>query len=135
MILLAAFLISLVISLVFFPIGYKGSPFGAIALFFGILFLAVLASGFWIVPFGPALWGVYWLPLAITGIFFAFLLLLPPPTRSVTRKENVSEETTMAISGFVWILLIGLFIAVVAGYNKNRVDENTTAMTKTEAKQ
>ncbi len=106
------------------PVGIRRERAGTpLWMFFLILFLLIWASGIWITPFGPLVWGVPWLTLLLVGIIFALLLmaLLPPPRRPRTPREAIEqaeaeEETTWAISIFFWLLVIFLIIVIVVGY-------------------
>ncbi len=58
-----------------FAAGFRiRGPWANAAAFFTILLLATWAGGIWHTPFGPPLWGVYWLPFLIVGLIFALML-------------------------------------------------------------
>jgi hypothetical protein len=107
------------------PRGKMESTAGISALFlFMILFLAVWAGGVWITPFGPALWGVYWLPFVVVGILTALLLLAagaPPPRRPRTRMDAVQQAekewaAERVFNIFFGILAVGLLVSIVLAY-------------------
>ena len=96
----------------------------SIVFLFIILFLATWAGGVWITPFGPAAWGVFWLPFLVVGIIVAFLIVALVPSsrrRPRTRKEAAQQaeeerEATSMIGGLFWFFIILLIIAIIAGY-------------------
>src|SRR5687768_11575669 len=111
----AALLIALLVSLIFAP-GYRRSgSLAALFVFFFVLFLAGIAAQYWIVPFGPSYWGVYWFPNVFFVLLLALLFLSPTSygNRKVTTGD-VQAATTAAtvISAFVWLILVGLVIAI-----------------------
>ena len=118
---LAAFIIALLFSLLF-STGYrKGGSLVPLGMFFLILFMATLAGNYWIVPFGPLLWGVAWLPLIFIGIISALLFVAPSPRTKIRAADSQTEEADSAVTGisiFIWVLFIVFLIAVVAGYYK-----------------
>jgi hypothetical protein len=118
----AAFVLALLIALIISP-AYRGrgnAAIGSLVVFFFILFMAGVASQFWIIPFGPVLWGIAWLPLLFIILIFAFLFAAPSPyQRSTTRTGEKAEEISTAgeaISIFIWLLLSLLLIAIIIGY-------------------
>ena|ERR1035437_2807489 len=114
----AAFIIALLFSL-FFSSGYrKGSSLVPLGMFFLILFMATLAGHYWVVPFGPILWGVAWLPLIFIGIISALLFVAPSPRTKIRAVDAKAEEADLAVTGisiFIWVLFIVFLIAVIAG--------------------
>jgi hypothetical protein len=94
----------------------------ALVFLFLILFLATWAGGVWITPFGPAAWGVFWLPFLVVGIIIAFLIVALVPTRrprtrqeAAQQAEEESENASM-LGGLFWFFIILLIIAIIAGY-------------------
>jgi hypothetical protein len=92
---------------------------------FIILFLAVWAGGVWIIPFGPPLWGGYWLPFFVVGLVISFLLLAaasaPAPRKPRTRMEAVQqaedrENAERVFNVFFGILAVGLIASIVVAY-------------------
>ncbi len=96
---------------------------------FLIIFLITWAGGLWLKPFGPALWGIYWLPFLLTGlVVFLTLLIFSPPRplrgrqetldmleRAEQRKE-LEEVTYITFNLFFWILLLLLVAAIILRY-------------------
>jgi hypothetical protein len=111
---LAAFVLALLISLLFLP-SYKSrsSPLAPLVIFFFILLMAGLAAQFWILPFGPVLLGVAWLPLLFILVIVTFLFAIPSPYQTAKAKE---EQNIVAINIFSWLILFVLFIALAIGY-------------------
>jgi hypothetical protein len=124
--LLFAVILALIVSAIFWAIaGWPGIGTEAIALFVLLLF-ATWAIGAWITPFGPALWGGFWIPFLLPA-FFLFLLLaaLAPPRPPRSRQEAIedaranataSDVALFTLGAFFWILLVGLIIAVILAY-------------------
>lgn len=128
---LFALLVAMVLSLLLAPLAAPhrarggGSATAAFLFFFLILFFATWAGGVWLTPFGPTVWGGYWLPFVLIGLFVALLLAAAAePTRgdSIRRRTapvQEAEAETVAVTMFgmlFWILMIGLVAAVIARY-------------------
>jgi len=115
---LAAFLIALFV-VILFSSQYrsKGSSMAPLAIFFLILFLAGIAGGYWIVPFGPVMGGVAWLPLLFIIFVVAILFSASPPHQRTiaTSGEKTKVGAFTAVGIFTWILFVVLLIAIFAG--------------------
>jgi hypothetical protein len=116
---LAAYIIVLLVSLVF-TLGHSRGDYSVISvvLFFVILFMAGLASLYWLPPYAPLVWGIAWLPLFFTVLIFSLLLASPPlyyRRGRVLKRETVEDGTSTTVSVFIWSLLFLLLIVVVAG--------------------
>jgi len=117
MAILAAFVLALIISLLFAP-GYRKGSYVPLALFFFLLFMAGIASQYWITPFGPVLWGVSWGPLGFVLLLFTLLFIVPSPYERdlvKTAGETDTRVASTAISIFMWVLLLMLFVAIILG--------------------
>lgn len=127
--LMFAFGVALFLSLLFIPLTgqYRsrdgGTAVGGIVFFFLILFLASWAGGLWVTPFGPPLWGAYWVPILLVGFFVALLLAAATePTRRYDMrraKEPPESEAAAAVTAFgvmFWVLMLALAGAVIAAY-------------------
>jgi hypothetical protein len=112
---LGAFIISLVIALLFVPFR-KDGPAAPLIVFFLILFMAALAANYWVVPFGPIMWGVSWLRILFVVLIFALLFSVVPPVRASSRKDAQDAAGAAAISVFVWMLWLLLLVAIIAGF-------------------
>lgn len=124
-----ALIIALVFSVVFAWIIRRQGPRGGFFWFFLIILLATWAGGIWVAPFGPVLWGVYWLPFFIVAFIFSLMVSLSahgrqPRTREETlkriedaRKEEALEELTYVTLGvFFWFLLVTLVVGILVRY-------------------
>ncbi len=126
-VILFALLVSVVLTVVMIAVfrwqrpGAKGYWSSALYLF-AFLFVANWAGGVWLTPFGPAAWGIYWVPFVITGFVVALLLLFIAPNR---RPRSVEEAETQAavqagapgVLGVVlWILIVALALSVAVHY-------------------
>jgi len=100
----------------------NAGPWDSWLLFFVIVFLATWVGALWVRPVGPPLWGVYWLPALLVGLVFALVLAAAVPSRTPgmarrpEEREPVERQTALAVSVFLWLLLIGLLITVILGY-------------------
>ena len=123
--LIAIFLLSLFITLLFvFALGARG-PFGKTWTFFIIIFLAIIAADLWINPIGPIVWGIAWIPLLVFGIIVALVLAIaknPAREKNITTKAESEEDVTSrkanvsaTLGALFWVILILLVIAVVLG--------------------
>jgi hypothetical protein len=108
-----------------FAVGFRRQSWGGgLVIFFLILFLATWAGGVWITPFGPLWWGVSWLPFIFVGIVIALLLtttirpdrVRPRERGGVDVESRPDTETLVALDAFMWVLICGLLVAIIAGY-------------------
>lgn len=112
---LAAFVIALVVAILFSPYRRNESLMPLIILFF-VLFLAGLSAQFWIVPFGPVFLGVNWLGILFVVFIFALLFSAPPlHRRTIPANDTAEEPAVRALSAFVWIILFLLVISIAVG--------------------
>lgn len=122
--LLLALVIALVIGAVF-TLGFRREfPGPGLLIFLLVLFLLTWAGGVWITPFGPTLWGSFWLPFLLVAIIVALVLTaFPPPGRErstvklVSEEEQAATETeAAALNVFFWVLIAILGIVILLGY-------------------
>ncbi len=102
-----------------FAVGFRRpGPWSGFWAFFMILFLAAWAGGLWIMPLGPTLMGVYWLPFVFMALLFALLLaaVVPEPRPRNRQEARAEREAEAALGAFFWVLMIILLFAIVAGY-------------------
>jgi hypothetical protein len=111
-----AFILAVMVSLLFSPYKNRASIMPMLVLFF-VLFFTGLAAQFWIVPFGPTWGGVAWFPILFSMFIFALLFSAPPHHRKVPVANASSEAAASVISIFIWIILLILAIAVIAGFS------------------
>lgn len=119
---LVIFFITLFITFIF-SAGFKyRGPWGALWLFFLIVFLGTWTAQLWLSPIGPTLWEIAWIQLAFVAITFAILLAAASP--STNRRKEASPDSpanavaASTISVFFWILLFIFLVAIVGGYNR-----------------
>jgi hypothetical protein len=80
----------------------------------------------WLTPFGPVWWGISWLPFIFVGIVIALLLtaimrpdrVRPREGGGVDIEVRANNQTLAALDVFMWILICGLFLAIIIGYLK-----------------
>jgi uncharacterized membrane protein YiaA len=121
--LLFALVIAVVLTSIFGTALLKASWGSFLVAFFLILLFGTWAIGIWITPFGPVLWGGYWLTFLIIGLFIAVLLAaFTPPLNSINKETNIEEGNNVeevrwsALNIYFWILIIGLFIMILSWY-------------------
>jgi len=109
-----AFILALLIAFLFSPYKNRDSAAPLLILFL-VLFFGGLAAQFWIVPFGPIVWGVSWFPIFFIILIFGLLFSAPPRHRRAfsTKDTQVNEAATISI--FIWVLLLILAIAAIVG--------------------
>lgn len=100
-------------------------------IFFLIVFLGTWVGGVWMVPIGPTIWNVYWMPFFFAGLIFALLLAAALPMgsfrfRSYNKKQLEKEKVAKAVlRSFFWVLIIslivGIFIHYILGYHVSTV--------------
>ena len=89
-------------------------------LFFGVVLLSAWAGGVWLPPVGPSMFGIAWMPFLFVGLVVA--LLLAPSVRRRAREgdrsrdgaDDVPVETTFSV--LIWVLMIGLAVAILLAY-------------------
>lgn len=126
---LVAFIFALLLSAGFVLVLNRSGPRSGFFWFFLLIFLATWAGGIWLSPFGPDIWGVYWLPFLGVGLITVLLLSAfaprhPPGDRHETLdmldkiKEEKEFKRVAGISmGILFVaLIVVLFLAVVLRY-------------------
>ena len=121
--LIFALFFALILSAIF-SLGFsRKGPWESVFLFFLLLFLLSWAGGAWLAPFGPQLWGGYWLPFLLVGVVIAlFLAALAPVPREPRERFQEGDEIIQreaALTGlgvFFWILMAVLVAAIVIRY-------------------
>ena len=118
------FFIALFVAVIFTYIFKNKNPW-SFFLFFLIIFLASWTAQLWIVPVGPRFLGVFWIPILVVGVFFAYILSLTfakpgNPRKEIIEKqvgvETDEDKTSIAFGAIFWILLLILTIAIIIGY-------------------
>lgn len=108
----------------------------AMLFLFLLLLVVVWAGGAWSRPYGPPMWGGYWLPYLVIGLFVALVLLaigaagatetksrpLPrtaaqaEPTATDAEEEAVAVGLAGIFTVFFWVLLILGVLAIILRY-------------------
>ena len=117
---LFAFIVAVVVAASLIAV-FRRRPWINIWIVLVILFLGTWAGGVWLKPFGPPLWGDYWLSFLAVGLFIGILLaaiafMHPRPDEIEERRE---QEAETALGVFFWVLMIGLIFAVIAFYARS----------------
>ena len=120
--LVAALLISLLLTLIsVFLIRRKG-PWGSAWTFFLVIFLTLWLVSIYVAPVGPIYIGIAWAPLLIAGILLTILLIASMPNANDWRDENIKptsetkiETVKRPVSKFFWILIVLLAMAIMIG--------------------
>lgn len=135
---LAAIVIAILISALFYFAFNARGPWGSLWTFFLVLLLVVWAASLWIRPIGPVYWGVSWVPLIFIGLIFALLLAAIPTYDDETEvrlpeEDVVIDEThpesrrteierrreaagaAVAVGWIFWTFIIFLLIAIFIG--------------------
>jgi hypothetical protein len=121
---LAAFLLAFGFSMLFLA-GYRDKVLSTsyVVLFFLVLFMTGLAAQYWLVPSGPTIQGVAWMPLLFVITIVSLLFVAPSPyqNKRIRRVPNDPGTILPVTAGlFIWILLILLLILTVIGLCKEK---------------
>ncbi len=119
-----AFLVALVIALIFAYGFRRRGLWPGFLLFFLIVFLFTWAGGVWVTPFGPQYAGVHWLPFLIVALVIAFLIAAAIPPSYTRPRTSESEDLRTArarevshfLGIFFWILVAVLLVALLVRY-------------------
>ena len=118
--LLFALLIGLLLSVLFTLIFDARGPWDIFWVFLLLVVLGSWVGGLWLVPFGPVLFDVAWIPFLLAGLFFALILAAATPPPPFSTRTDVTPPagsgTVLAFSLFFWILLLGLVAAIILAY-------------------
>lgn len=115
--LLVVLVLALLVALTVSALVGRPGPWGRFWALWLVLFLGAWALGVWIEPFGPALWGVTWLPFFLVLVVLALLLAAVPVGvgRSAQQPDEPKREAaveTLAL-GFVFWLLLAVFLLMI----------------------
>lgn len=98
-------------------------PWDNLMIFFIVLFLSTLGMGLWVRPFGPVIFGFYWMPFLIIALIVALFLAAmtsppKPPKTAAEVKQQIREEAekVRTINAFFWVLLVVLALTIISGY-------------------
>lgn len=121
--LVAALLISLMLTIFSVVLLGRKGPWGSAWSFFLVLFLALWTISIYVAPAGPMYWGISWTPIIIAGILLALLLVASMPDSTSTKnktdlnrelKEPVYVKAT-PVGRFFWVLIVLLAMAIMIG--------------------
>lgn len=117
----------------------RGARAGGLWIFFLVVLLATWAGAVWMRPIGPAVGGVHWLPAIGLGTIVALLMAAASPALARGRRKrdgdtdpegiattgdreaDASMAAVVAVSAYLWVLILGLVLALLAGYLVPRV--------------
>jgi hypothetical protein len=125
-------LVALVISIIFARILTRKGPRTGFIWFYLTIFLAVLAAGLWLKPYGAPLTGSNWLPFLTAGIMMAILLFILAPRypevekdaqlnhkqtmemlETMEQEKKVAEVAYISFNLFLWFIIFLLVAAVL----------------------
>ena len=119
--LLFAFLVALVLSVVF-TLGFRRQgPWPSPLIFFVVVFMTAWAGGIWLAPVAFS-WRLYWIPFLVFGLIVALLVsaIAPaPPAREAPVKKrafNALGNTIAGLGFFLWAFLIALAVTIIVRY-------------------
>jgi hypothetical protein len=105
-----------------FSLGRNQRTAGPLLIFFFVLFFAGIAGQLWVVPLGPRIWGVAWIPTVFVILIVALLFLAPSPHQEATnnppkQNEKADEATSavVAVGLFIWFAFCVLAMAILLG--------------------
>ncbi len=122
---ITALIIAFIIMLPFYFLGRTG-PWEGWLWFALLLFLFTWAGGAWVSPYGPTLWGAYWVPFLFFGLIFAVLIAAAVPSRPPRNRREAIEQaraesdaetaTAISLGIFFWLLMALLALALIFRY-------------------
>lgn len=108
-------IVTLVVGFLFAFLLRRTGPWPRLIWFFILLFLGTWAVGVWARPFGPAIWGVDWVPFVVGAMVIAMFLAAVSPVPVVNAGERV-EAILTGITVFFWFLLMFAAAAIALHY-------------------
>lgn len=97
--------------------------------FFLIIFMVTWAGGAWLMPFGPRLLGIHWLPFVFAGLVGAVVTSLLAKRRyprnrhetidlldSIEEGRELEKVTYLSLNVLFWVVLCTLLAAIVLHY-------------------
>jgi len=117
--------IALTLSIIFGLILHKEVPRSGFFIFFLMIFLFTLVGGLWFQPFGPAYWGVFWVPMVIVGLAGAVFFYYRAPRspqhsrdetiemlERIQQRKELEKITFLTMDTLFWCVLILLLSAI-----------------------
>lgn len=104
----------------------KERGFGALSMFFLLIFFPVWALALWIPAIGPVFYGIAWAEFIFFALVITFLILaVSSPTDDINRGTSVSggvttrdESAARSYSAAFWAFIAFMIVAVVLGANR-----------------
>jgi hypothetical protein len=99
----------------------RPGPWSSIVAFFLVIFLAAWAGSLWISPVGPALIGVFWVPLVLVAFIVAALLAVasprrPPRVETISQVKQEEQARRRAVDVLFWALIASFIVIIGLGY-------------------
>lgn len=144
---MSAFVLALVVALLLTPLfvlafgwrrGEDESGWATALFVFMLLLFGLWASTFWLVPAGPLVGGVAWVPLLLVGVILLLIVAAASPVERspAGRRADAGVATPLdakaeparrqvdreggwgmaALGGVFWVLLIMLFVVIAIGF-------------------
>ncbi|MBD3379752.1 MAG: hypothetical protein GF408_04750 [Candidatus Omnitrophica bacterium] len=117
-----ALLIAMAVTGIFAIALKKRGPWGAVWMFFIVIFLVSWAGSVWLITAGPVFFGVSWLSVLILAVIVALVLVVAMPPRTplsikeAGEREKQKEKAESVFDLFFWMLVFLLVFAIFAGY-------------------
>jgi hypothetical protein len=124
-----AFIVALILSTLFVLTTEKGIRKKNPIWLFLFIFLITWAGGIWMIPIGPILYGVRWLPFVLVGLIAVLLFVALSHNRlpkdrletlemldRIEQGKEIEQVTYITLSLFFWVLVMGLIAAIVLHY-------------------
>ncbi|MFW5871736.1 MAG: hypothetical protein ACOCUT_01380 [bacterium] len=120
-------LFAAIFTIIFATILKKSGPWGSPLIFFIVVLLASYAISRWMLPVGPVVWGIYWIPLFWIALIVSLLLAaVTPPSagieqeqstgREISPAEKAAESSFIVLNAFFWIFLIVILLAIIMSF-------------------
>jgi hypothetical protein len=128
--LLFAFLVALLLSVIFTLVFRRQGPWHSPLIFFVVVFMTAWAGGIWLAPIAFS-WRLYWIPFLVFGLIVALLIAAIAPPRPArqpsiearqgetpTKKKAVNAlgETIAGLGFFLWTFLLALVVTIIIRY-------------------
>ena len=97
--------------------------------FFLIILMITWAGGAWLMPFGPQLMGIHWLPFVLAGLAGAVVISFLAEGRyprnrhetidlleSIEEGRELEKMTYLSLNVLFWVVLFTLLAAVILRY-------------------
>ena len=108
-----------------------GGIWSTLLFLFTFLFLVIWAGGIWLVPFGPRIFNIYWLPFIVSAITFSLIIitLIPPkagrrPAIKLVKTDEKhkieSSNSELVLGIFFWFLIFALLAVIILRYTMFR---------------